>query len=71
MNRCECEISTNKKILEKKPAKGGTPARERSVKLNTFVRMLEVPRLESENSVLRLVWASCKKVEKSKNDVRL
>ena len=54
MVRCEFEIKTKTKILEKNPTNGGTPASDNRVKESTFVKIFVEPKFEKEKRVLRL-----------------
>lgn len=71
MKRWEAEISTNTKIFEKNPSKGGTPASERMERLKTFVRISEGPKFDKEKRVLKSMVRACIRVEKSKKEVIL
>ena len=71
IKRAELEISTKTNIFEKKPNKGGTPAKDRIAKLNNFVRILEAPKFESEKRVLTSAVTACISVKKSKKEVTL
>ncbi len=71
MKRLEADISTKTKIFEKKPNKGGTPARDNIDKLNNFVRIFEEPKFDSEKSVLKFVVRACISVEKRRKEVTL
>ena len=67
----ECARSTSKKVLEKKPAKGGTPARDRSVRHKIFVKIFDKPKLEKEKRVRNEIFESCKHVVNKTKDVKL
>ena len=54
MVRCEFEIKTKTKILEKNPTNGGTPASDNKVKESTLVKMFVEPKFEKENRVFKL-----------------
>ena len=54
MVRCEFEIKTKIKTLEKNPTNGGTPASDNKVKESTLVKMFVEPKFEKEKRVLRL-----------------
>ena len=64
-------MSTNTNILEKKPTKGGTPAKERMANEIIFVNIWVDPKLENENRVLTFVPTACSTVVKRINDVKL
>jgi hypothetical protein len=70
-NRAEFEISTKTKIFEKKPNRGGTPAKERIARLSNFVKMFEAPKFEREKRVLISAVTACISVKKSKKEVTL
>lgn len=63
--------STNKKVFEKKPAKGGTPASDRRVRHKIFVKIFDKPKLEKENRVRNETFDSCKHVVNRTKDVKL
>ena len=69
--KCELDISTNTNIFEKKPTKGGTPAKDRIANEIIFVKMWVEPKLENEKRVLTFVPITCSTVVKRRNEVKL
>ena len=53
----------NKKILEKKPQNGGTPAIENKEMIKTLEKKLRVPKSIKDWSVLYSEWRNWKKVK--------
>lgn len=62
---------TKTNTFEKKPRRGGTPAKERMIRLSAFVNGLEASRSARESNVRKLVLRTWVKVAKSASDVRL
>lgn len=69
--RLEWDNSTNRKTLEKNPAKGGTPANERRTSDKIFVKTFDWPRSAKENKVRNVRLGNCKQVENSSREVML
>ena len=69
--RCEFTTRTKTNIFEKKPTKGGTPARDKRDSEITFVRTFVDPKSEREKRDLMPDPTDWSTVVKSRNDVTL
>lgn len=64
-------MRTKTKIFEKKPNKGGTPAKLNSVNDIILVKIFDAPRVEKENRVLMCEFKVCIIVVNKTKEVRL
>lgn len=69
--RFELLTRVKTKTFEKKPSKGGTPAKDSILNPNNLDWILEAPNEEKEYNVCSLFVDACKSVEKNKKDVIL